>query len=63
MPKEFSIEVKDDHLVLIIPIDPAKPMYATGKSRMLFSSHGFMPTTALVDGKAVSLSINAIIKP
>lgn len=49
---------------LIITVDLQKPeRSASGKNLVVASSHGNQPTTAIVDGKPVTIGLNAYIKP
>jgi len=49
-------------LVITVPINPSPALSSSGKSRILFSSHGFVkPTGLLVDGKQVSVGLNVIV--
>jgi hypothetical protein len=50
--------------VLKIEIDMQKPTpSASGKTLVVASTGGFMKTQAQVDGKEVSVSVNATVKP
>lgn len=49
-------------LVITVPINNNPPLSSTGKSRILFSSQGFIkPAGLLVDGKQVSVGLNVIV--
>lgn len=49
-------------LIITVPINSNPPLSSTGKSRILFSSQGFVkPAGLLVDGKQVSVGLNVIV--
>lgn len=49
---------------LIITMDLQKPaLSASKKNLVVASSYGNQPTTAMVDGKPVTIGLNAYIKP
>jgi len=48
---------------LVITIDMGKPVAsASGKSLVIASSHGNQPTTLTVDGKVVTVGLNAYVR-
>lgn len=48
-------------LIITVPINPNPPLSTSGKSRILYSSAGFVkPPGLLVDGKQVSVGLNVI---
>ena len=58
MPK---VTIKNN--VLIIEIEMQKPApSASGKTLVVASTHGNIPTTAEIDGKAIVLGVNAYIR-
>jgi len=58
----MKVEIKGQELVITVPINPQPPLSSTGKSRILFSSQGFVkPAGLLVDGKQVSVGLNVIV--
>jgi len=57
----MKAEVKNGKLIIEIELE--KPtLSSSGKSMVVASTHGFTKTSAVVDGKEISLSINAITK-
>lgn len=61
--KEMEVEVKEKELVIRIPRElPPKPSKKTGKTLVVATSHGNIPTTAKVDGKVLTVGVNAYIK-
>jgi hypothetical protein len=49
--------------VLKIEMDMQKPTpSASGKTLVVASTHGNIPTTALIDGKPIVLGVNAYIR-
>ena len=57
----MKAEVKGKLLIIEIELE-SPTLSSSGKSMVVASTHGFVKTSAVVDGKEVSLSINAIIK-
>ena len=58
----MKVTIKDS--VLTIEIDTQKPTpSASGKTLVVASTGGFVKTQAQVDGKEVSVSVNATVKP
>ena len=61
--KEMRVEVKEKELVITIPRElPPKPSKKTGKTLIIATSHGNVPTTAEVDGQVLTVGVNAYIK-
>ncbi len=62
MPENTTITatIEKDQLVIRAPLRPPAPS-KTGKSLVVASSTGFVPTTAVVNGKPVRISLNAIV--
>ncbi len=58
----MTAEIKNGMLVIAIPLTPARPS-STGKTLVVATTNGFTPTTATMDGKPISVSVNATIKP
>jgi hypothetical protein len=63
MSGNITAEIKDGNLVLTIPMNPAPVASASGKTKIVASTHGNIVTTATVDGKPVTIGLNAYIKP
>ncbi|MGB0132099.1 hypothetical protein [Chlorobium sp.] len=58
----MTVEIKDNKLY--IEIDLEKPVRSSsGKTLVVASSRGNVETTAEVDGKPVTIGLNAYIKP
>ncbi len=55
--------IKGDKLILELDLNDNPPFSSSGKTRVVATTNGFMPTTVQVNGKAVSVSVNATIKP
>ena len=55
-----TAEIKDNNLVITIPLQKPE-LSSTGKTYIVASTRGFAHTTAVVDGKPVSVSVNAYI--
>jgi len=60
--KSVNAQIKDGNLVITIPLQKPTPS-ATGKTLVVATTHGNMVTTATVDGKPVTVGLNAYIKP
>jgi hypothetical protein len=57
------MEVKIENKKLIINIDLQKPILSeSGKSLVVASTHGYVPTECTVDGKKIRPGLNAYIK-
>jgi hypothetical protein len=54
--------IKNNTLILEIPLQAPRPS-STGKTLTVASTGGFTKTDAEVNGKTVSVSLNACIKP
>ena len=54
--------IKDGNLVVTIPMNQPRPS-ASGKTLVVATSGGNVVTNALVNGKAVTIGLNAYIKP
>ena len=63
MSVNVSIEKIDgkDHLKIVLPIEQGK-VSTSGKTFIVAGTGGFMKTEAKVQGKEVSISVNATIK-
>jgi hypothetical protein len=55
--------IKNGVLTVEIPVNPNPTPSATGKTLVVASSHGNQVTTATVDGKPVTIGLNAYIRP
>ena len=54
--------IKDNHLVVTIPLNTPRPS-SSGKTLVVATSGGNIVTGALVNGKNVTIGLNAYIKP
>ena len=60
-PTNVQTQVKDGHLVIALPIlSPSRPS-KTGKNRTVASTWGNVQTTTTVEGKPVTIGVNAYI--
>jgi hypothetical protein len=57
----MKAEIKNGILTITIPVGQPTPS-ASGKTLVVASSRGNFASTALVDGKAVIIGLNAYIK-
>lgn len=58
----MKVEIKDKKLYIEIDLEKPVPS-ASGKTLVVASTHGNIITTAIVDGKPVTIGLNAYIKP
>ena len=58
-----TIDSKTGELVIRIKMDDPPVRSASGKTLVVASSHGNQVTTATVQGKPVTVGLNAYIKP
>ena len=61
MNANATIDSKRNVLIIEIPLQAPTPS-TTGKSRIVASTRGFVGTEAKVEGRNVSISVNAVIK-
>jgi polysaccharide deacetylase 2 family uncharacterized protein YibQ len=59
---EMTVEIEGNTLVIRIPMNPKPVPSATGKTLVVASSHGNIPTAAKINGKNVTVGFNAYIK-
>lgn len=57
----IKAKIEGDNLVLTIELQPATPS-KSGKTKIVATTNGFVPTTVKVNGEVVSVSVNAFIK-
>jgi hypothetical protein len=57
----MAVEVKGNKLCIEIDLETPTPS-ASGKTLVVASTHGNTVTTAMVDGKPVTIGLNAYIK-
>jgi hypothetical protein len=57
----MKVEIKDNKLFIEIDLEEPTPS-SSGKTLVVASTHGNTVTTAEVDGKAVTIGLNAYIK-
>jgi hypothetical protein len=53
---------KGGNLVVVIPMNKTPTPSASGKTRVVATTHGNVPTTLVVDGRPVVIGLNAYIK-
>jgi hypothetical protein len=58
----MKAEIKDNKLYIEIDLEPPTRS-ASGKTLVVASTRGNAVTTAMVDGKPVTIGLNAYIKP
>lgn len=57
----MTAEIDKKNLVITIPLQPATPS-ASGKSLIVATTNGFKTTDLTIDGKKLSIAVNAIVK-
>jgi hypothetical protein len=58
----MTVEIKDNKLYIEIDLEKPTPS-ASGKTMVVASTRGNAVTTAEVDGKPITIGLNAYIKP
>ena len=58
----MKVSIKGNVMTIEIDMQAPAPS-ASGKTLIVASTHGATPTTATVNGKPVTVSLNAYIKP
>ena len=58
----MEVKIEGQFLIIKMPLNPEPTLSASGKSRVVASSHGNQATTATVNGKPVTVGVNAYIK-
>lgn len=56
----MKTEVKDNQIIITLPLQQSQ-LSKSGKTYIVAGTGGFTKTTATIDGKPVSISVNAII--
>jgi hypothetical protein len=57
----MKVEIVGDQIIITAQLDKSAPMSSSGKSRILFSSHGFVKPDLKFEGKQVSVGLNVIV--
>jgi hypothetical protein len=57
----MKASIKGNVLTIELPVNETPQMSKTGKSLVVASTHGIMPSTVTVNGKVVKIGVNAII--
>lgn len=57
----LQVTIKDDKLVIVCDIETPRPS-ATGKTLVVASTHGNVPTPAVINGQTVYVGVNAYIR-
>lgn len=57
----MSVTIEKNELVIRLPVDGNPPPSASGKTRVVATTRGFIGSSAVVAGKPVSISVNATI--
>jgi hypothetical protein len=59
----LTAEIKGQNLIITVPMETPPTPSASGKTLVVASSRGNKPTTVEVNGKPVTIGVNAYIKP
>ncbi len=55
-------EIMENELVIVIPLEKEPRLSSTGKTLIVASSCGFARTDAVIGGKNVAVSVNAVVR-
>ena len=58
----MKAEIKDGNLIITIPVETELRPSASGKTLVVASTHGGMVSSVQVNGKPVTINLNAYIK-
>ena len=58
----MTVKIENNNLVITIPVNSPLRTSATGKTKLVASTNGNIVTSAVVEGKNVTLGLNAYIK-
>lgn len=58
----IKVEIKNGNLVIELPMNSAPTASASGKTLVVATTHGNIQTPATVNGKPVTLGVNAYIR-
>lgn len=58
----MTAEIKGNNLVITLPMQDPRPS-SSGKTLVVATTGGNIATTAIVNGKPVTIGVNAYIKP
>jgi hypothetical protein len=61
-PTTMSAVIKDNHILITLPLQAPRPS-STGKTLVVASTGGSVTSSAVVNGKPVTIGVNAYIKP
>jgi hypothetical protein len=59
----MNAKIENGNLVITIPLNSTPVPSKSAKTLLVASTHGSAPTAAVVNGKPVTVSLNAYIKP
>lgn len=58
----IKVEIKGSDLVITLPLNPSPVPSGSGKTLVVASTHGNIPTPAIVNGQPVTIGVNAYIR-
>jgi hypothetical protein len=56
-----QVTIKDGNLIVAVPLQTPTPSKSSGKTLVVASTHGNVKTTVEVNGKPVTIGLNAFI--
>ena len=59
--KTMTVKIEKDMLIIAIPMQTPQPS-TSGKTLVVASTRGNVQTTAMVDGKPITIGVNAYIR-
>ena len=59
---KVEVAIKDNKLIIEIEMQEPTPS-SSGKTLVVATTHGNTVTTAMIDGKPITIGLNAYIKP
>jgi hypothetical protein len=57
----MQVEIKNGNLIITLPLNSSPSLSSTGKTLICAGTGGFVRSTAQINGKPVSVSVNAVI--
>jgi hypothetical protein len=58
----METRIEDGKLIIVLPLQKPQPS-ASGKTLVIATTHGNMPTEVKVDGRTLIIGVNAYVKP
>ena len=58
----MDARIEGNYLIISVPLQSPTPSKSSGKTLLVASSHGNVPTSAIINGKPVIVGLNAYIR-